>query len=365
MRSRRQHAAFRAPTSLDAASRDAASRDAASRDAASGAVGSRRDAATYRAPLLAAAGAALALVGCETAEGGSDALCDPDSWGSEDRDFALVSGRASLGGTDATHTYTATQVCDGEASVVLRHSAAHALDDAELTVVLNGVTQDVMASDIDGTWVQVVDTAAYSGVEIEARVTLGEACVNYELEYVEECVGLDCTEESCGLCDGARDYDLDGFTGCADAQCMTFGGCDTTCGDPNEPNDDAPAATVFDALAAASGTATFEGTLSVIGDTAESDWIEVPLCDAGTLEWSLDYAGDDRDAPVPWRSEIGGTIDQGGTRPTSQTAWGADGSASFTDAAGTSAAFRIGRGATSTQRACVPYAFTFTLSCDG
>ena len=112
------------------------------------------------------------------------------------------------------------------------------------------------------------------------------------------------------------------------------------------------------------GSETISAVLSNVAGTAETDYYTVELCDSGSITWSMRYDDAMNDLPVGFRTEAGGLVEQGSSRPVSQDVWGIDETIEFSDAAGTLSTFRFGAGDTGAARACIPYELTAELNCN-
>jgi hypothetical protein len=204
----------------------------------------------------------------------------------------------------------------------------------------------------------------FDGVPLEVVVsTTSDECVTYNMQYAEVCVDEECEDESCGACSGGLDYDGDGYSDCDDADCMVFPGCDLDCGDRVEPNETLETATVL-SQANGGGSQSLSASMSNVGGVAETDYYAVELCDSGTVTWSLRYDDSLGDLPVGFRTEAGGVVRQGTSRPVNEDVWGIDESIEFTGQAGEISEFRFGAGDTGAARACLPYTISVAVECD-
>ncbi len=264
----------------------------------------------------------------------------------------------------ATHSLTRNLTCGGNYELVVFHSASQGRDSVVTTVVLNGVEQELRVQEEGGNWTTRISGQMFDGVALEVDISTSSTdCATYNLQYAEVCIDEECEDESCGACSGGLDYDGDGYSDCRDADCMLFPGCDLDCGDRLEPNETLETATVF-SQANGGGSQTLNASMSNVGGAAETDYYTVELCDTGSITWSLRYDDSLNDLPVGFRTEAGGVVRQGTSRPVNQDVWGIDETIEFSGQAGQLSEFRFGAGDTGAQRACIPYTLSAAVECD-
>lgn len=321
----------------------------------------------------------LLLASCGDSDGGDS--CGPStanydfSAGSSDfegvpsaslreRSFTLSGQSFSADETGvATHSYSRSMTCGGDYELLVNFPADQGRDSVTTTVILNGVEQNVVVAEESGQWTTRLSGRMFEGVNVEMHVeSASPSCVEYSIQYAEVCIEEECEDESCGRCDGELDYDADGHRGCDDADCMVGGVCDLDCGDAYEPNETEDTATEL--LSGGPGSETVTAVMSNVAGEAETDYFVVPLCDSGSITWSLQHPERLNDFPVGYRAEAGGDVRQGTTRPIRQGTWAIEELIEFNDAADTVSTFRFGAGNTRTERACIEYELSVELVCD-